>query len=295
VERALISDGMDAVVITHGTDTIEETAFFLELTVRSNKPIILVGAARPSNNPSADGPDNIRQAVQVAIHPQAVNRGVMVVFHGKIFPAFDVTEMEATRVMQPLVDRFSAPHFGLLGEVDPLNVKWFEENQINKTNFREIKFPTNFRKDLPKVPILLQYVGVDNSSLLALYRSQGVNAFVVAGYGMGSGPSDIRNAIADTLSPNSREVFFSASRTKKAVVDPNFAFDPKVYMKGMVYGGTLSPFHTKTFLQLILAGMGEGMPEISAITDKLGASATLREKVREISTELLYRRMGYKD
>ncbi|MGE4130999.1 MAG: asparaginase [Bdellovibrionales bacterium] len=292
VEQALNRDQFDAVIITHGTDTIEESAFFLEMTVRSDKPVILIGAGRPSNHPEADGPDNVRDAVKVAMHPQAQGRGVMVVFHGQIHPAFNVTEVEATRTDQALVDRFSSPKYGSLGKVLNGLVTWNESNLLNQNNFRNIKFPSSYRRELPKVQILSQYVGADNVSLMNLYRSQGMKGFVVAGYGMGSTSQELREMIAATLEPGSTEVFLTASRTKNAVVDPTVSYQTKDYMKGSVFAGSLSPYHAKIFLQLVLAGLDDHMPELMDITKNLPASSTLREQVREIVNELLYKKVG---
>lgn len=293
VDRALNEEGYDAVIITHGTDTIEETAFFLEMTVHSNKPVILVGARRPSNNPQADGPQNIRDAVQVAIHPSSIGRGVMIAMNGVIYPAFSVTEVRATMPADPIVDTFQSPHFGVLGRVRGRFVFWNTRNTLNEKNIRSLKFTVGIEETLPKVPILWQYVGSDGPELVSMYRNQGVRAFVLGGYGVGSAPAELRSIVASTFAPDSGEVFVDGSRTKNVLADNVLSYDPNAYMKGLVMSGPLSPYEAKIFLQLVIKGLDEKQPMLQAIVEQLPAGATLHDKVRAIFTEFLYRRLGF--
>ena len=96
---------VDGVVITHGTDTMEETAFFLNLTVKSNKPVVLVGAMRPATSLSADGPLNLYNAVVTAGASESVGRGVMIVMNGSILGAHAATKMNTINVQA-----FQAPN-----------------------------------------------------------------------------------------------------------------------------------------------------------------------------------------
>src|SRR6185295_12917657 len=96
VNEVLKSSDVDAVVITHGTDTMEETAYFLNLVVKSDKPVVLVGSMRPATAVSADGPANLYDAVSVAIDPRAKGRGVLVAMNGSIHAARDVEKMNTT-------------------------------------------------------------------------------------------------------------------------------------------------------------------------------------------------------
>jgi len=101
-------------VITHGTNTLEETAFFLHLTVRTDKPVLVVGAQRPSTSISADGPQNLYQAVQAAIDPDSRNRGVMICMNQQLTSA-----REGTKSSTYKVEAFNARDLGVLGVVDP--------------------------------------------------------------------------------------------------------------------------------------------------------------------------------
>jgi L-asparaginase len=107
----------DAVVITHGTDTLEETAFFLDKVLHTDKPVILVGSMRPSNAISADGPNNLYEAVEVASCDKASGRGVMIVLNDRIEGARWATKTNTTSVQT-----FRSPDSGSIGYVDPASV-----------------------------------------------------------------------------------------------------------------------------------------------------------------------------
>ena len=102
----------DGFVITHGTDTLEETAYFLDLTVKCDKPVVLVGAMRPATALSADGPFNLYNAVVTAADPQSANRGVLVAMNDTVLDARDVTKTNTTAVQT-----FQSPNFGPLGYI----------------------------------------------------------------------------------------------------------------------------------------------------------------------------------
>lgn len=108
----LFAEGIDGVVITHGTDTMEETAYFLNLTIKSDKPVVLVGAMRPSTAISADGPKNLYNAVALVANKEAKNKGVMVAINDKILSARGVVKTHSLNV-----DAFSSPDFGDLGYI----------------------------------------------------------------------------------------------------------------------------------------------------------------------------------
>ncbi|HCY38256.1 MAG TPA: hypothetical protein DHV02_00190 [Neisseriales bacterium] len=96
VQKAADNPKINAIVITHGTDTMEETAYFLDLVIKTNKPIILVGAMRPATSMSSDGPLNLYNAVAVAIDKQSSSRGVLVAMNEKIFDSRNVTKTNTT-------------------------------------------------------------------------------------------------------------------------------------------------------------------------------------------------------
>src|SRR5262249_36809832 len=107
-------------VITHGTTTLEETAYFLDLTVAGAKPVILVGPQRPASDPDSDGPRNLLDAIRVAATPDAAGKGVMVVMNGQINAARDVTKTNTSQV-----ETFRSLEFGELGVADSEKVRFY--------------------------------------------------------------------------------------------------------------------------------------------------------------------------
>src|SRR6266853_4511941 len=120
VNDLLSQSDVDGIVITHGTDTIEETAYFLNLVVKSRKPVVIVGAMRPSTAISADGPINLYNAVTLAGSADAVGKGVLVVLNDQINVARDVTKTNTLRV-----ETFRSPELGYLGYVDEDKVTFY--------------------------------------------------------------------------------------------------------------------------------------------------------------------------
>jgi L-asparaginase len=119
INELLPTSGVDGIVVTHGTDTMEETAYFLNLTVKSNKPVVLVGSMRPSTAVSADGPLNLYNAVAVAGNPASKGRGVLVVMNDQIHGAHSMTKTSTTDVQT-----FMSPIRGLV-------VLWHTESLIS--------------------------------------------------------------------------------------------------------------------------------------------------------------------
>jgi len=141
VNQVLASPDVDGVVITHGTDTMEETAFFLDLTVKSDKPVVLVGSMRPATAVSADGPANLYSAVAVAASPGAKGRGVLVVLNDEVHAARNVTKTDTTSV-----ETFKSPNRGPAGLVHTGQIAWFEQMVITTVPAR---YPGAFRRVYP--------------------------------------------------------------------------------------------------------------------------------------------------
>jgi L-asparaginase len=148
---------MSGAVITHGTDTLEETAFFLDATVNCGKPIVVVGAMRPATAISADGPFNLLQAVTVAVHPTARNRGALVVLNDRIVSAFYASKTNANTV-----DTFKAVEMGNLGAIVSNKPYFFYPPVIptGKTAFDVRNFTS-----IPRVDILYSYQDMQNDTL----------------------------------------------------------------------------------------------------------------------------------
>ena len=178
VNELLTSGKADGVVITHGTDTMEETAYFLNLVVKSDKPIVMVGAMRNSGSLSADGPLNIFNAVNVAMSKEAKGKGVVVVMNDEIHAAREVTKTNTTAV-----DTFKSPNSGKIGTVFYGNVKFY----MNPTRKHTVNsaFDITKIKELPRVDIIYSHSN-DNPDFVNLAVKSGAKGIVNAGMGNGN-------------------------------------------------------------------------------------------------------------
>jgi L-asparaginase len=178
INELLAKDDVDGIVITHGTDTQEETAYFLNLVVKSDKPVVLTGSMRPSTALSADGPLNMFNAVAVAADPAAKGYGVMVVMNDEIHAAHDVKKMISTPVQT-----FESPQEGMIGTVIFGEIIWFHKPHGRHTTNSE--FSVDGLKSLPRVDIV--YMCADASpDLIDLMVKAGAKGIVIAGVGDGN-------------------------------------------------------------------------------------------------------------
>ncbi len=170
---------IDGVVVTHGTDALEETAYFLNLTVRSEKPVIMVGAMRPASAISADGPLNLLSAVRVAAAPKSRGRGTLVVLNQEINAARDVTKTN-TGMVQTFVSR----SYGLLGVINNTTLQYYRRTERMHTYESEFDVMGLTPEDLPRVDILYTYNGADGAAVDA-FVGAGARGIVTAGAGGG--------------------------------------------------------------------------------------------------------------
>jgi L-asparaginase len=173
------------IVVTHGTDTMEETAFFLDLTVADARPVVVTGAMRPADASGADGPANLYNSVRTATAPTARNRGTMVLMNDRIFAARAVTKLNTTRV-----DAFQAPDHGALGLADPDTVV-FEQPAPKSPR---AQFDLRGITELPRVDIVYAYGGADSVAVDALVAA-GARGIVVASAGRGGVPPALQAAL----------------------------------------------------------------------------------------------------
>lgn len=178
INELLRQDEVDGVVITHGTDTMEESAFFLNLVVKSDKPVVMVGAMRPSTAVSADGPLNLYDAVGVAVDPNARGRGVLVVMNDWIHAAHSVTKTSTTAIQT-----FLSPQRGLVG------VSSYGKNDLyNSPKWRHTttsEFDVATVNKLPRVDILFAYADM-SPDLIDASVASGAKGIVIAGVGDGN-------------------------------------------------------------------------------------------------------------
>lgn len=178
INELLKSKDVDGVVITHGTDTQEETAFFLNLVVKSDKPVVLTGSMRPSTALSADGPLNMYNAVAIAASPLAKGYGVMVLMNDDIHSAHDVKKMITTPVQT-----FQSPLEGLLGTCIFGEVEFFHKPFGRHTVDSE--FSVEGVKELPRVDIVYTCADV-STDLIDIMVKAGAKGIVIAGVGDGN-------------------------------------------------------------------------------------------------------------
>ncbi len=178
INELLKTNDVDGIVITHGTDTQEETAFFLNLVVKSEKPVVLTGSMRPSTALSADGPLNMYNAVALAASPQAKGYGVLVVMNDEIHSAHAVKKMMSTPVQT-----FMSPEEGMVGTVIFGDVQLFHKPHALHTVNSE--FSVEGVKELPRVDIV--YGCADMSTdLIDIMVKAGAKGIVIAGLGDGN-------------------------------------------------------------------------------------------------------------
>jgi L-asparaginase len=183
INELLQDPNVDGIVITHGTDTMEETAYFLNLTVNSDKPAVLVGAMRPSTAISADGPRNLYNAIVTAAAPESKGKGVLVVMNDNILGAESVTKMHTTSVQT-----FQAPNAGALGYV--FNSKVFYNQEPLKKHTTESVFDVTNLDKLPKVGIVYSHAGV-NADMVEPMLKNDYQGIIHAGVGNGNIHKDV--------------------------------------------------------------------------------------------------------
>jgi len=230
------------IVITHGTNTLEETAYFLNLTVKDDRPIVLVGAMRPATAISADGPLNLLNAIRAAASSEARGKGVLIVMNDEINGARDATKTNTYRV-----ETFRAPDLGYLGYVDADQVSFYRASTKRHTVNSE--FDISQSKVLPNVEIVYSYVQPSAVVIQALVAS-GVKGIVFAGTGAGLISNSEKLALKPVLSapPASRPVLVRSSRTGNGRVVAREEYDSM----GMIPADTLNPQKARILLMLAL-------------------------------------------
>src|SRR5438132_794319 len=171
-------DKADGIVITHGTNTLEETAYFLNLVLKTDKPVVLVGSMRPASAISADGYLNVVNAVRVAADPSSRGRGCLVVMNDTIFNGRDVTKTSTYRV-----EAFRSRDLGPLGFADADGRVVYYHSPARKHTV-ETEFDLRSVQSLPRVDIVLSYVGADATMIEAAVKA-GAKGIVSAATGAG--------------------------------------------------------------------------------------------------------------
>jgi L-asparaginase len=231
---------VDGVVITHGTDTIEETAYFLNLVVKSKKPVVLTAAMRPSTALSADGPLNFYNAVAVAANKDAMGRGVLVVVNDWIHGASSLTKTSTTAVQT-----FLSPLRGLIGTVAYGEVEFYRGPVGRSTTDSE--FSLDGVTALPRVDIIMAYENMDGK-LIEAATAIGAKGIVIAGVGNGNMTEAALNALAAQAKKGI--VCVRSSRVTTGRVGRNVEVDDDKL--GLVASEGLNPQKARVLLRLAL-------------------------------------------
>ncbi|BCS07649.1 L-asparaginase [Aspergillus luchuensis] len=242
---------MAGAVITHGTDTLEETAFFLDATVNCGKPIVIVGAMRPSTAISADGPFNLLEAVTVAASTSARDRGAMVVMNDRIASAYYVTKTNANTM-----DTFKAMEMGYLGEMIS-NTPFFFYPPVKPTG--KVTFDIANVTEIPRVDILFSYEDMHNDTLYNAISS-GAQGIVVAGAGAGGVTTSFNKAIEDVINRLEIPVVQSMRTVNGEVPLSDVSSDTATH----IASGYLNPQKSRILLGLLLS-QGKNITEIADV------------------------------
>ncbi len=246
VEAALSDPSIAGVVITHGTDTMEETAFFLDRTVKGTKPVVLVGAMRPATGTSADGPLNLLEAVRLAASPEARGRGCMVVMDETIHAARDVTKTHTTGSAT-----FQSPNMGAIGHFYKQMPRFW-----HPAGERGPVFALGKRNKLPRVEIVYGHANMTGVMIEAAVRAR-VAGIVIAGTGNGNFSAPAMAAIDKARRRG--VVIVRSSRVGSGRVDRNVELDDDA--KGYVAAGILNPQKARILLMLALT-RGKNVAEV---------------------------------
>lgn len=231
-------DNVDGFVITHGTDTLEETAYFLDLTVKTDKPVVVTGAMRPSTATSADGPFNLYQSVALAANDSSRGQGSMVVFSDGIYSGRTVQKVNTFKT-----NAFNSREFGCLGYMRD-NVPYFFNKSI-KPHTINSQFDVT---GLNKIPVVsIAYFNIDANPSILDYLAKISDGIVIAGAGSGTFSSSWIEKVKE-LDQKGIPVVRS-SRIGSGIILKDEGIDKS---ENSIPGNTLSPSKARILLSLAL-------------------------------------------
>jgi L-asparaginase len=235
---------VDGVVVTHGTATLEETAYFLNLTLKTDLPVVVVGSQRPSNALSTDAGMNLLGAVRVAAAPEALGLGVLVLLNDEIQAAREVTKASTYRL-----EAFRSPDLGMLGYADP-DGRVVIYRAPTRRHAPSTEFDVRGVADLPRVDIVYSYAGADGAAVRA-FVAAGARAIVSAGVPPG------------LATPAETEALIAARRAGVIVVQASRAGSGRVLPRtllaerGFVAADNLNPQKARVLTMLALTVTGD--------------------------------------
>jgi L-asparaginase len=237
--ESLFAGGTAGIVITHGTATLEETAYFLHLTVKHARPVVITGAMRPPSAVGTDADLNLLDAIRLAAAPEAAGRGVLTILNNEIQSARDVTKSNAFRV-----DTFHSRDFGVLGYVDS-DARVLFYRSVTRAHTTATPFDVRGRKDLPRVDIVHAYAGADGVLVDALTERRPAG-MVLVGFGGGSFPAAFLDAGKRAVKAGIPVVLATRSWNGRVVTTPKKDAD------GFIVSDDLMPQKARILLMLAL-------------------------------------------
>jgi L-asparaginase len=237
INTVLNSTNVDGVVVTHGTATLEETAYFLHLTVKSKKPVVITGAMRPPTAFGTDADLNLIDAVRVAASPHATDKGVVTVLNNEIHCARDVYKANTLRV-----ETFRANELGFLGYSDSDGEVLFYRSPLRKHTYAT-DFDVETLTELPRVDIVYAYAGSDNL-LIDAVRQNKSDGMVLTGFGSGTLPPIMLKTGAETTQEGIPVVLASRSTAGRIVITP------RITKLGFLVADNLHPQKARILLML---------------------------------------------
>jgi L-asparaginase len=248
INEVLNSDDADGVVITHGTDTMEETAYFLSLVVKSDKPVVLVGSMRPATAISADGPANLYNAVALAANPQAAGLGPVVVLNDEIHYAREVQKLNSTEL-----NTFRSPNRGRAGVMNVGTMHLFSKSLSRRGTNSEFSIDGKNIGDLPRVDIIYSYANF-GPDVVDFLVQKGVKGIVLAGVGDGNSTDAVIAALSNASKKGVAVV--RSTRTGSGLVVRNVEVDDDKL--GFIASMELSPPKARILLMLGLMNTSDG-------------------------------------
>lgn len=241
-------DKYDGIVITHGTDTMEETAFFIQSTINTYKPIVFCGSMRPSTAISSDGPMNLYQAIIIASHKSSRNRGVLIALNDSIGSGFYITKSNANSL-----DTFKNIGQGYIGNFVNNEIRYFypANKPLGLTYFQVDESV----KELPEVAVIYSHQGLNNDIIRFVVKELGAKGIVLATMGAGSMSDETNNFIANLLEDNKEFPVVYSKRSMDGMVPlgslPKIGPSKKI-SPNAIAGGYLNPQKARLLLQLCL-------------------------------------------
>ena len=229
---------LSGIVVTHGTATTEETAYFLNLTLKVSIPVVVVGAQRPLSGISSDAPINLANAIRTASSPHAQGLGVLVVLNDEIQAAREVTKTATLRMQT-----FRSPDFGVIGHADADEVRFYR-HPIRR-HMPDTEFDVAGLEQLPRVDICYSYAGADGTAIKA-FMAAGARGIVSAGFAPGNGTPDEALAMDEAIAAGVAIV--QSSRAGSGRVTQRRVFNDK----GIVAADNLNPQKARVLLMLAL-------------------------------------------